>query len=80
MLKTLLTVVLFSVWLATLTFIWWGFDPEGFWQKLVCVMAEVVVGGVLGGVAVFIALFTYDEIDKMHARKQREKQEQERRQ
>jgi len=59
-LKSAATFILFIIWCAGLSLVWWLFGPETFWQRLVCMIIEIPVALFWGVICVFGGVFIWD--------------------
>ena len=60
LLKWIATFILFIIWCAGLSIVWWLFGPETFWQRLAITIIEIPVAVLWGVVCGIGAYFVWD--------------------
>lgn len=68
--KSILAILLVSAWVFVLSLVWWVFGPDTFWQRLVVILIECVIGLFSGIGAFFIGCHFWDKIDLSRKRKE----------
>ncbi len=64
LLKNLVLIAAFVIWVAIIYFTWWLFDPENFWQKLVMSFVSFIESLFLGVVLFIGSMLVLEEIDR----------------